>query len=297
MEYNNKLKLLIKNPLLDTYENILLKSNFINNFFGYQISTTNFLKNKPFLFSCFALSIDGKVAYIDKPSGFNIAKANHLATDKEKFSDFTTLMIARAVCDAVIFGTNSIHAENGVYLPNLNIKELITDRQQQNKPKQIFTIIICRDLNKINFTNPLFSSSKYPVLICCTNRYDLKSIPNAYNILTLDQLKSKIHLAIKNILYFPQPITKLMSILKNIGFNVILNESPFFHHQFLQYGLLNEMWINYSSSYIGGNACTLGSNSKAFTSYDHPNCEMLSLHHLDYHFLYSRWLIKNSCNN
>jgi hypothetical protein len=100
-------------------------------------------------------------------------------------------------------------------------------------------------------------------------------------------LTNKTELGFKNLIIVDN-WKKLISNLKQIGFNIILNESPYFHHELLQLKLLNELWLNYSGSYIGGNLIGLGNSQAPFTSKNHPDCEILTLHSLGYNFIYTR---------
>lgn len=288
-----KFHLLLKNPLLNNYGQPLLTSKFIQD--TWQLGITAPLSTtKPFIISCFALSLDGKVAYPNAQSGFNIAKANNSATTNEKNADLTTLMLARSISDAIIIGTNSLYYEDGQYLPNINIEELNKARLANKKPTHLTTIIFCRDLDNINFNDILFQNNDYPAIICCFNLIQAPTIPHAYNYIDLSQLYNKQQLGLKNIINVDGNLGELIRKFKQIGFCVILNESPFFHHQLLEHKLLDEMWLNYSSSYIGGNITSLGNQGNAFTTDDHPDNELLTLHYIDYQFLYSRWRVKYS---
>ena len=95
-------------------------------------------------------------------------------------------------------------------------------------------------------------------------------------------------LANKNILYLDENFTDLMLHLRHIGFTCILNESPMLNHKLLEHKLLDELWINYAGSYIGGNVTGLGVLQQSFTTNSNIGFEMLTLHHIEYSFLYTR---------
>jgi len=289
MENMPPLKLLLKNPELDNYTYIPIKSNFIYQNLGLNLVLPKKL-DTPFLFSCFALSIDGKLSYPDAPSGFNIAQANHTAIQNEKTADLFYLMLARTISDAIIIGTNSLREENGTYLPQIIVRDLHQARMDNGKPILPWTIILCRSLDKINFNQQLFKDEQFPLLIGCFEPQDmLQSTPQNYTLTNLSNLSNREQLTTKNIVIIDSSFRQLFKTLKQLEFNIILNESPFFHHQFLEHKLLDEIWLNYSCSYIGGdNVASLGKNQQAFSSITHPDTEILTLHHLDYHFLYSR---------
>lgn len=277
-----KFNLLLLNPKVLEYTiKIPFINNRINELLGYNLKLP--VKNDyPFLFSCFVLSLDGKLCYPDSPSGFTIAKSNHHASIMEKNADWFTLILARSISDAVIVGSNSLKLENGRYLPIINIPSLLSVRQS----KPLWTIIICRNFNNLDLTERIFVDNDYPLLICCLDA----NIPTNTNfcIFQSSKLNSRNQLKIKNILIYKPEIDNLYLKLKELEFNIILNESPYIHHDLLEKKLLDEIWLNYSFSYIGGNLTSLGQKQKAFSSTNHPDCEILTLHNINYHFLYSR---------
>lgn len=282
-----KLKLLLKNPLIDNYSVTPWHNSYINECLGYTFtlpekasSTTN---NLPFIFSCFALSLDGKLHYPDNLSGFSIASANHHATNDERIADLHYLMLARSISDAIIIGATSLKQEKSSYTPNITIPELSNLDDNQSR----FTIIICRNLNSLDLSQELFKNPDFPIMICCFEAIDHIS-RDGYTSHKLSELKSRNQLSIKNIITLDADTKTLCQKLKLLGFNIILNESPFFQHSLLEHKLLDEIWLNYSCSYIGGSITSLGNKQNSFTSTNHPDTEILTLHHLDYHFLYSR---------
>lgn len=280
-------KLLLKNPIIDSYTHLPLQSTSIVEQIGFEVKLPH-KTELPFLFSCFALSIDGKLCYPDKPSGFNIASANHHASQTEKQADLWCLMLARSISDALIIGTNSLNLEYGEYTPEISISELNQARQDNKRTKHIWTIIMTRDLSNLNFAHELFSNPDFPLMICCHSNVHTNKIPDSYLLHKLSELESKQQLAQKNIVLIDTDYLMMYKIFKQLGFNVILNESPYTHHLLLEQQLLDEIWLNYSASYIGGSITSLGDKQNSFSSSNHPDSEILTLHHLGYHFLYSR---------
>lgn len=278
-----KLQLLLENPLLNNYLpcNHVGIDEIFDSKFKIPKATTN-----PFIFSCFALSIDGKLCYPDKPSGFNVAAMNHNATQDERSADLYCLMLGRSISDAIIIGTNSINLEGSHYTPEISVPELQQFRIYNQKPVHPWTIIICRNLNKIDFSQKLFIDPRFSVMICTTDIN--QPIPHNWTHHKASELNSKEQLTNKNIVEIGNNIEEIVQRLKLLDFKIILNESPYFHHSLLERKLLNEIWLNYSCSYIGGKATSLGDKQTSFTTMNHPDTEILTLHHLDYNFLYSR---------
>ena len=288
-------KLLLKNPIVDSYTYLPLQSQSIVDHIGMEVKLPNKME-LPFLFSCFALSIDGKLCYPDKPSGFNIASSNHHASIAEKKADLWSLMLARSISDALIIGSNSLSMEHGEYTPEISIAKLNKARQDKKLPKHVWTIVMAHSLDNLDFKQVLFSNSDFPVMVCCYNGTPSSKIPDSYSLYKLSELKSREQLQQKNIVIIDTDYLMMYKTFKQLGFNVILNESPYTHHRLLEQQLLDEVWLNYSASYIGGSITSLGDKQSSFNSKAHPDTEILTLHHIDYHFLYSRQrILYNYC--
>lgn len=251
---------------------------------SYGIKLPKLKPDLPFIFSCFALSIDGKLCYPDNKSGFTIAKFNQNATDTEKYADWWTLNLARSISDAIIIGTNSLKLEHGEYIPVITETILKQSRVINNLHQIPTTIVMCRDLNNINFDDLVLKSDEYPVIILCDQiNHD---IPHSFIINTTDNIQniSNKQILINN----GYNLNQIFKKLYQLGFKRILNESPYYHHQLLKEQLLDEFWLNYSLVYIGGNITTLGQNQDSFTSHNHPEFKLLLLEHIDSNFLFTR---------
>ncbi|HLX52310.1 MAG TPA: hypothetical protein VKR58_00115 [Aquella sp.] len=282
-----KFKLLLKNPILDSYKHLLLNDNYVTEILGYAPAIPN-IQNKPFIFSCFALSVDGKLYYPDARSGFSIASSNIHATEEEKKADLFILMLARTIADAIIVGSNSLKNEHGNFLPDIADSKLQNIHYNRTGSLLPTAFVICRDLSNINFSDKLFSNDSHQVVICCINNHvNLAKLPNTYEQINFTNWINKQALKLKNILIC-NTLDELILKMHKVGFNIILNESPYFHHQLLQLKLLDEIWVNYSGSYIGGNLNGLGGAQKPFNSNNHPDCELLTLHTIGYNFIYTR---------
>lgn len=291
MQPDIKFNLLLQNDLLKSYHRLALQSNTIKNAFGHDIMLPQKHSSIPFIFSCFALSIDGKLCYPDTSTGLDIALANKNASTEERMADWLSLMVARSISDLVILSSNIFKKNSNRKSPTLAINDLKADRITNNKLDKITPIIFCRDLNSLDFAHEMFLDSSQPFLILHQQKdLTLKQMSswNQQNISTFKRDATKI----KHLLYIDRAFTEIFKLLNSCGYNVILNESPFFHHKLLEEQLLNELWLNYSCSYIGGHALSLGDKQRSFTTKNHPDTEILALYNINYNFLYSRQLIK-----
>ena len=60
------------------------------------------------------------------------------------------------------------------------------------------------------------------------------AIPSCFGEYNVSELADKNQLKIKNIVYIDTNFQTMFAKFKNIGFAVILNESPFAHHRLLE---------------------------------------------------------------
>lgn len=286
-----KFNLLLENEKLKTYPRIALQSDAIKKSFGHGLMLPSTSTDKPFIFSCFALSLDGKICYPDTHTGLDIARANKHANLTEKQADWFFLMMARSISDAIIFSSNIFKKKSNRNKPSIAIKDFQNDRKLNNKPQNITPIIFCRNINTIDFHHEMLQNENQPFFIFHNKKdLNLDNLPS-WNQQSLSNFNNTTQ-KIKHLLYLDIPFSDIFSKLNSCGYEIILNESSFFHHKLLEEKLLNEFWLNYSCSYIGGNALSLGKEQTSFTTTNHPDTEILALYNINYNFLYSRQLIR-----
>jgi riboflavin biosynthesis pyrimidine reductase len=280
-------KLLINNPILETANYILIKSEYINQCLSSYLYLPQ-ITSRPFIFSCFALSVDGKLNYPDLKSGFAIAKYNLAATEHERYADWWILQLARSISDAVIIGSNSLNAEPNDYVAQINIPELQQLRTELNKPQNLLHIVISRNCNKIDFANELLcQENDIPLIIFAQQAPNV--LPSHFIVSNIKELNlaNKKQIILDNAL----DLNRLIQELYQKGIKTILNESPYYHHHLQQLQLLDEAWINQSGVYIGGNTSSLGQFNNSFAVNVHPHYTILTLHSLGYNFVYPRYKI------
>lgn len=81
----------------------------------------------------FVSSIDGKLAYADKPSAFYVAGKNMLAGGG-KDADFWILNALRGVCDGAIIGGNSLNTDAD-YSMHVMDEDIQADREKEGLRK------------------------------------------------------------------------------------------------------------------------------------------------------------------
>ncbi|RTK98314.1 MAG: hypothetical protein EKK57_11925 [Proteobacteria bacterium] len=285
-----KFNTLLFNPLLDSSSYYPINNVVINNILDADFRLPQII-NKAFIFSCFALSTDGRLCYPDLPSGFAIAKHNWLASDMERYADWWNLSLGRAIADAVIIGSNSLRYENGHYQAYVDISELLDLREQLAKPKQLLHIIVCRDSRQINWQHEaLYQNQSLPIVIF-TQQLPT-TIPDGF-VVTERYLSCQHRQIIHDA---DLDIRKLCAELFSAGIKTILNESPYYHHELQHLQLLDEAWLNTSGVQIGGDLASLGRINTPFDSSYHPHLTILTLQHIGYNFLYARYKISYGSN-
>lgn len=285
-----KFNLLLKSNRPDNYSRNILQSSLIQDALGHELIIPEKNLTNPFIFSCFALSQDGKLCYPDTQSGLDIAKCNHQATSEEKTGDLFWLMMARAISDGIILSSNIFKKHSTRKKPTIKFEELIQERIKNNKPAKITPIIFCRNLNEIDFEHEMLADITQPFIIFYSNKNTQSIESSMWNSQKLSDFNNTSN-KIKHLIFLDLNFSVVFNKLNNCGYGVILNESPYFHHKLLEAKLLNEIWLNYSCVYIGGNSFNLGSHQTSFTTNNHPESKILDLYNIDYHFLYSRQLI------
>ncbi len=278
-----------------------IENNYIKQTLGGPLFLPN---NTPYIFSCFALSSDGRLCYPDLKSGYAIANNNYAASPMERYADFWNLNLGRACADAVLFGSNSLAEEHYTYSAAIAIPELQAVRRQLAQAKPLWHILITRDCNQIDFARELLTQDNALPLIIFSALPPQQTLEQQklehFTIVNFSDVACRPSNArpnraptwAKQIIVYPQlDLSQIINYLQHLGIRNILNESPYFHHRLQELQLLQEAWLNTSAVYIGGSVATLGQKNNSFTSSYHPHYSILTLHHIGYNFLYTRYKI------
>ena len=82
---------------------------------------------------------------------------------------------------------------------------------------------------------------------------------------------------------------EMLKVLRAMGMEKVLVESPTYCHHMMREPLLDEIFINTSCIFVGGQATGIGTSSKSFPSTDHPHSEIVTMHMHSPHFIYTRY--------
>lgn len=259
--------------------------------------------DRPITYASYVMSVDGKIAFEDNEVGPLIAKTNLLDADGA-FADFWILNLLRANCDGIIIGSGTLIKEP-TYSGSAYDPDLLQARIDNGKSIAPWTVIVTTTGKKIPFGNPVFQSEEVPVVVATSPKgveilkeeitkeyYVLPTVENEADKALVKQLIKENQGKIAVIVTGEGSNTnskEMMKVLKAMGMERVLVESPTYCHHVMQEELLDEIFINTSCVFVGGKATSIGSFSKSFPSTNHPHSEIISIHMHSPHFVYTRY--------
>ncbi|MDC7235847.1 MAG: dihydrofolate reductase family protein [Spirochaetales bacterium] len=285
-----------------SYPNTAVQTEDSLRVFG-NLSFPDFPENRVYTMASFVTSIDGKIAYLDNPAGPVVAQANAMDPDGAT-ADFWILNLMRASADVCFAGAGTLCKEpDGLVC--LFDQGLEDARVAAGKNPAPWVVICSLTGDDIPFGDSLLRNQ--PVMINSTVK-GLNSIKRGLqqdhyvigpyaHVDDIDDQKiineflhekgSKTPVIISGDETGPNAHV-VMKILKLMGMDTAIVESPSFCHSLMGDGLLDEITLNYSCVYIGGKAVGLGHGMAPYTSKVHPHTEMLSIHSHGPSFFYFR---------
>lgn len=262
--------------------------------FGQPLAMPMVEGDLPYIYSSLVTSIDGRIAFKDKPEGPFIASMNRLDTTGATV-DWWILNLLRSSADAIMFGAHTLVAEPDAtgHVYDQELEDARVTRGQNRVP---WNIIPTLDGKDIPYDHKLFSCGEVPVMIY-TSRDALETVFTNYkgelkvldaDALDVDSLEGNQAYVLVSDTDGRLDNVKGMKALKQLGIFRLLCESPTVLHILIQQQLVNELFFNYSCVYLGGDSLTIGQSGQAFTTEVHPHTEILSLHIHSPSFMYIR---------
>ncbi len=261
--------------------------------------------DKPYLYASFVSSIDGKITFKDIPNGTLISK-NNKKDPKGGLADFWIMNMLRSLSDAIFIGSGTLRDEANA-TGHIFDEELEKDRIKAGLPAVPINIIVSKTARTIPFDHKIFNS-KIPLILITSQEgaryakyysqvdtYELKTYSTIEKIEDhkkeiLDDYKNNKDKLIIISTYLKDDIDNkiIMKTLKILGLNYISVEASYYTHALIKEKLCDEIFLNYSGIYIGGNAIGIANTDDPFSSYDFPHMEMLSIHIHSPFFMYTR---------
>ncbi len=287
-----KLKRIYQSKDLDMKNRRLYTSPKIQEVYG-DFSFPELPQNRTYTLGSFVQSIDGKIAFPESPDGTLVARGN-LKDRDGALADYWILNMLRSVCDAVLMGDRTIEKEPDL-TGHVYDSELENSRIKAGKPAVPLHVIVSGDGSGFPIHHIIVRDPVIPVLIVTTEE-GKKSLTKHLDSRFIDLDNSPavpLTDRIKGIVSIGKAgrinLQELLSFLKPLGVDTILIESPTFLVSLMQEALLDELYLNTSTVFIGGGAMSLGSRMDSFTLDSHPHCRVISIHsHSDY-FFYTRY--------
>ena len=275
----------------------------VRSVFGRDLMFGEFPEDRPYIFNSLVTSIDGRISFPDAQQGPLIARKNEFGGAGGAL-DYWVLNILRGAADAILVGTQSISTEvssGGTgHCYDINIE---TRREQRSKDAVPWRIVVTLDGKDVAFEAEQFKNLDMSTFFYTTasgvdhlKQHSLKPVkvigpyPDVDGI-KIDDFQYDSRYAYVIVAGENNQFDHAMGlkILKSIGVNTLLVESPTITHIFMQEERLDELFINQSGVYIGGNTGMIGQRCIPFTSEFHPHTELISLHMHSPHFIYLRY--------
>ena len=274
--------------------------------FGRNLKFSEFKNDRPYTYNSLVASIDGKIAFEDSPQGPLIAKKNMFASIGSTV-DYWILNLLRGSADAIICGTQSISKEINSGGTGHCYDANITNYRKENGMSEVpWRIVVTLDGNDVpfeaaQFTHPDMTSMFY------TTQFGVEKILEKSNkeVVVIGPFDSVEKVSLENFIFDSKKSYAIVTntnkefnnriglcILKKMGINKLLIESPTVTHIFMQERLLDELFLNQSGIYIGGKATSIGNNCSSFSSLDHPHAELVSIYMYNPYFIYNRYRLK-----
>ncbi len=250
-------------------------------------------EDRTYTLGSFVQSIDGKIAFPESPDGTLVAKGNFKDRDGA-LADYWILNMLRTVCDAVLMGSRTIERQPEL-TGRIHDPDLESSRIRAGKPTVPLHVIVSGSGSGIPVNHRILKSTDIPVLIV-TSPEGKEALAGCLDPQFIDLNNSKdVFLAkdIKAVVSIGNGSrinpSDLLNFLKQSGVETMLIESPTFLLSLMQEALLDELYLNTSTVFIGGGALSLGDGMKPFNFRNHPHGKVISIHsHSDY-FFYVRY--------
>ncbi len=294
-----KLCRVYESELVKSFKKHILESEKIERVYG-ELLFPSIKEPRPYTYGSFVSSVDGKIAFPESPDGTLIAKNNFYDPDGA-LCDFWMLNMLRSVSDALIMGANAIRREptlRGIIFDD----ELLRDRTASGYPPVPLNVIVTGS-GDIPLNHRVVVSDSIPLLIATSpfgrerlieNFREVGSSYRDYGCFCLPRLRPIRKLdksAPLSIIAVGQndslDIKLLLELLRQGGIEMLLVESPSFLVSLMREKLLDEIFLNLSGIFIGGDALSIGSGSLPFGVTNHPHTRVLTIHvHSDYFFYF-----------
>ncbi len=302
-----QLQSIYENPKLKEFQNVLLRSDKVRGVFGNDLHFANTHSDRPWLLGSFVQSVDGRITFPDDPSGPLVAQKN--AYDPEGgLLDFWILNVLRASCDGTISSaagwtldreSSDNYDDVGADLEGEGMifdEELEKDRIAMGRSPIPDIVPVSLNCQEIDFRHPLWNNEDSVRMTLCTSpdgyeHFSANCKGTFYRVdeETAAERKEGVAVVVTGEGSAPDA-AHTMRILKKMGYERLLVETPTYTNHLLVNGMMDELFLNTSGVYVGGSGLALGQGGQSATVQNHPHAELLSMHSHSPFFFYYRYL-------
>ena len=259
--------------------------------------------DRPYTVASIVVSVDGKIAFMDDQQGPLISSKNLLDADGG-FSDFWVLNMLRAYADGVVVGAKTMQMEPGMtaacFDPELANARISLMGKKNYCPTHV---VVSFDGTDIPFDHELFDIDGQVIIATSPEGLKYTKANIGREIVELgpfsqleqvDQQEINATIAAnsgKIIVLATGTEAKtdgiiMLAILRGLGIERLMIESPSYMTYLMSIGAMDEMFINYSSVFVGGK---VGFGAfQHFSVNDHPHSQFLQINLHKENFLYTR---------
>ena len=248
--------------------------------------------NRPYLFASIVESMDGKICYMDDTHGDLIAGAN-LRDPEGALGDFWVLNMLRFYCDGVIIGARILQTDEVMWV-NTYDKELADLRMDYLGKKHLAPahIVVSFDATDIPYEHMIFDVDAPLIIATSPNGLAYAKNKLQQDFLTIGPYKNiqEIDLEIINGLLEQKERQRLLIstgegsntdgkillyLLKHLGLERVLVESPSYMTYLMSEACMDEMFMNYSSVFAAGK---IGFGTFLdFSVKNHPHSDLIQI--------------------
>lgn len=291
-----KLTNCFRSSVLDSFTQIPVPSQKIRSVRSENLCFPEANGTVPYTIASFVNSVDGRLAFNDKPSAFYIAAKNTYAGNGSK-ADFWMLNALRCIADAALIGGNSM-ATDSDYMMTVLDSELQNDRIKAGLSEYPLNIIMSLDCTDVPLDHNLLRQTIVPkILITSPKGYEYirANLKIPYTLIE----KNRTHELFKPKAELPvfvsgkensTDVREIMCFLRQNNVKRLLIESPGYAHYLITQGMMNEFFLNHSGIYVGGNDTMIfGKYTKGFKADAHPHMRLLSFDIYNEFFTFGRY--------
>lgn len=249
-------------------------------------------QDRPYLFASIVVSSDGKISFMDDRHGELIAQNNFRDPDGA-LADFWILNVLRFYADGVIIGARTLHTNEDMWA-NCYDEELASLRVSQMGKKSYCPahIIVSFDGTDIPFDHMIFDIPAQRVIATSPNGLDYVREHSKMELIELgpyrdasevdaEQVRAKVAehpdwvIAIGTGNEGVTDGYAMLKVLKALEMERVMVESPSYMTYLMSIGVMDEMFMNYSSVFAGGQV-GFGAFLQ-FSAVDHPHSDFLQI--------------------